>query len=53
MRAKFGRDPTFVSKKVSFKFISRYWYSSAICEGEKIEFDLSSSGLRTFGFDVV
>ena len=23
MRAKFGRDPTFVSKKVSFKFISR------------------------------
>ena len=24
MRAKFGRDPTGVSKKVSFKFISRY-----------------------------
>ena len=23
MRAKFGRDPTAVSKKVSFKFISR------------------------------
>ena len=24
MRAKFGRDPTTVSKKVYFKFISRY-----------------------------
>ena len=24
MRAKFGRDPTAVSKKVYFKFISRY-----------------------------
>ena len=24
MRAKFGRDPTAVSKKMPFKFISRY-----------------------------
>ena len=24
MRAKFGRDPTAASKKVAFKFISRY-----------------------------
>ena len=30
MRAKFGRDPTAGSKKLPFKFISRYLYISTI-----------------------
>ena len=46
MRAQFGRDPTAVSKKVSFKFISRF-VKNGFTVGQKY-FDLGPPAQRSW-----
>ena len=48
MRAKFGRDPTAVSKKVAFNFISRLMHIDEYYVNTQGTVRLSGIGLRIF-----
>ena len=45
MRAKFGRDPTAVSKKVPFNFISRFVYVIKLADIKKVLFGRSFNAI--------